>query len=182
MYTAKWFQVLLSWHNWPSATTPSPLRWIELDTCLLQEQIKKHSLDNRINVRAWHDQPIDQIRPLRPPIWSIKGQVGMLKVTLPLDCSATRIPSSSLMDYYSQPTRGLVKGILSVSSTVCIFYCPSQQDIVNQDLRKNKYALVSGISWYINCHPQTDCFLLSQTWRCFQLGSKPGWLYISWIS
>ena len=41
---------------------------------------------------------------------------------------------------------------------------------------------------YILCHPQTDCFVVSQLFsmarhaRGFKLGSKPGWLYVSQIS
>ena len=38
------------------------------------------------------------------------------------------------------------------------------------------------------CHPKTDCFVVSQLssvakhTKCFKLGLKPNWLYISWIS
>ena len=41
---------------------------------------------------------------------------------------------------------------------------------------------------HIYCHPQTKCFFLSQLFgaardaRCFQRGSKPGWIYVSRIA
>ena len=44
----------------------------------------------------------------------------------------------------------------------------------------NKYIYI-----YIYCHPQTDCFIVSQLFsvarptRCFKLRSKPWWIYVS---
>ena len=48
-------------------------------------------------------------------------------------------------------------------------------------------SLCSYICMYISCQPQTDCFVEIQSFsvarhaKCFKLGSKPTWLYVSRI-
>ena len=52
----------------------------------------KRRQDNHIG-RIRHDQPIDQIGPLWPPIWSIKVQSRALRVMWPLQLSGNRLLS-----------------------------------------------------------------------------------------
>ena len=55
----------------------------ELIICLSQEQLE-YGQDNLIFGRAWHEQLIVRIEPLRPLFKHSKGQSGVLKVTWPL--------------------------------------------------------------------------------------------------
>ena len=60
-------------------------------------------------------------------------------------------------------------------------------------IEKNIYMYVAvhinaNVYTYTDCHPQTDCFVVSQLFmvtrhaRFFKLGSKPGWFYVGRIS
>ena len=60
---AIWAQLVLSHNLLPPFKTKE-----ELGTCLSGEQFEKYGRDNHLGARAWHDQPIDQIRPLWPPV------------------------------------------------------------------------------------------------------------------
>ena len=53
------------------AIDPQPLQLLDkigLGTCLSQEQFEEYDRDSQIGASSWHDQPIDWIGPLRPPI------------------------------------------------------------------------------------------------------------------
>ena len=105
-------------------------------------------------------------------VYPRKGQSGVLRVTWhsSVDCSATRNSSWSITGRYPQPTDRFVGCIVSVYSTA-----------------PGYWGLYIYIYIYIYIHPHTDCFVVSQLFcvvrpaRCFKLGSKSGWLYVSRI-
>ena len=49
-----------------------------------------------MGTKAWHDQPIDWIKPLWQPIWFSKGQSGVLQVTWPFWLLSYQDPSSPM--------------------------------------------------------------------------------------
>ena len=63
----------------PSNTFKIQLGWIFIWP---HEQLKEYDQDNKIG--AWHNQPIDWIGPLQPPVLPNKSQSGAFQVTWPL--------------------------------------------------------------------------------------------------
>ena len=57
----------------------APKRW-ELGICC-KCRLKNTVGIKHIGARAWHDQPIDRIGPVRSPVWLSKNQSGVLHMT-----------------------------------------------------------------------------------------------------
>ena len=68
---------------------------------------------------------------------------------------------------------------------------------IDGEIKKGNFVLLTWLDdtyiyiyiyIYIYCYPQTECFVVSQLFsvarhaRCFKQGSKPAWLYATWIS
>ena len=52
-----------------------------LNTYLLRVHFEEYWIDNHLRVSGWHDEPIDRIGLLWPPVSSSKGQSEVLQVT-----------------------------------------------------------------------------------------------------
>ena len=99
--------------------------------------IQKSTVRINIDTRAWHDQPIDHIGPIQPPIRPSKGQNGVLHV---IDCSVAgsmtsqppgSCPSVLRVMAHSQLVASFGEGVLPLcSGAVGTFYSPTRQAYV----------------------------------------------------
>ena len=96
-----------------------------MGTFLGQEQLKNTVLDNYIGPMAWYDQPIDQIRPLRPLVWpSVASHLTTLIIRSRTVQSPGSCPETLQVTGYNWQVDSF--GSLTLCrSIVSVFYNPS---------------------------------------------------------
>ena len=137
-------------------TTSLSTAWLTLQpSSSFRFKKKKKKKKKKKNLREYcHDQPIDRIGPLQPPVKPSKGQSGVLQETWPLDfqakyCSTTRIPSLSITGRHPRPTGSLVGGGVYPSAEVQSAYSTAPADRAISRERQMMVVVVEG--WRLRC-------------------------------